>query len=290
MERPSRTIGSSDARDVMLGNWNYLYRVKMGEIPPEDLSNNFVVQFGKFNEPFHLEWAIERVMDWKGSWLSQQQQMFTHYDFDQNPIPMHSTIDAELAGELPKGRIIKQYLEAKHTGRFKNLREAAEYYMPQLHHHMLCWDVKQIWLSVIFGNTEPEVAQVDFDEGYAQAYLRKCENFWRHIRNEEPPAKPDTAIEEAEHQRIAIKVPVNGRIRVNASESNSAAMLLDELCETQAAADQNKQVREDIKAFFKSHQGNQVSEIFGHERVTAKADSRGSVRFTWHQDPVNTHE
>ena len=53
-------IGGSDAMRIMSGDWNSLYREKLGIDEPADLSNVFKVQLGTWTESFHLQWLARQ--------------------------------------------------------------------------------------------------------------------------------------------------------------------------------------------------------------------------------------
>lgn len=59
----STGLGGTDAMRIMKGEWNALWKEKMGQAEPVDLSNIFRVQLGIFTERFHLEW-IARQKEW----------------------------------------------------------------------------------------------------------------------------------------------------------------------------------------------------------------------------------
>lgn len=60
-------IGSSDARAILSGDWDRLYREKKGLIDREDLSDKFHVRLGEIVEPFHIDWTVRRLNEARGS-------------------------------------------------------------------------------------------------------------------------------------------------------------------------------------------------------------------------------
>ena len=187
-------IGSSDAREILSGDWQNLYALKLGLREPPDLTDNFKVQFGAFTEPFHMDWTLKRINEEApGHLLSKGAEtksgFIQHFSSFQ---PSESTTGITIGSHpdallrTPAGLVYP--VEVKHTGRFGSAEEAADFYMPQLQHHMLAWGTDRILFSVIIGNEEPERIWVGYSRQWADHYIGRCDQFWRRVMEKNPPA------------------------------------------------------------------------------------------------------
>src|ERR1700733_12246500 len=118
-------IGGSDARIIMGDNEPALIRLwreKRGEIEPEDLSGNLIVQLGVVTEPLNRQWYERNT----GNALRDVQRRVHH--------PAIKWMAATLDGVVePTGAVF----EAKFMLPWSFSEEgAAEKYMPQLQHNM----------------------------------------------------------------------------------------------------------------------------------------------------------
>ena len=68
---------------IMHGNWQKLWEIKTGRVQPDDLSNNFTVQSGVWNEQFILNWFE------KQSQLSIDKQQVSVYK-DHHGVPQRN--------------------------------------------------------------------------------------------------------------------------------------------------------------------------------------------------------
>lgn len=277
-------IGSSDARDILSGSWDRLYKLKKGLIEPDDLSDNFKVQLGIHTEPFHLDWTIRRHIEQNGGewkWSKEKadgEQHHATYAHDglYGPVPLTSHPDAIMRD--PSGLIFP--MEVKHTGRFRNADEAADFYMPQIQHHMICWDVDVMMFSVICGNEEPERIWVGSSEQWRTHYLEMCDRFWSHVLTDNPPAPAlyDEAKEPKVPTSIKDSVPLNGMRRISfetlTEGSNRAGAMIDEFLETKEAVQRHEAAKKEIKDLIP----DDVKEVYG-DRLTIKRDARGALRF-----------
>jgi putative phage-type endonuclease len=147
MNRPSSTwlqrrgfIGGSDAR-IIMGNDESalvrLWREKRGEVGPEDLSGNLIVQLGKVTEDLNRTWYERNT----GRTVGNVQRLVKH-----SAIPwMAATLDGIVEGT---GAVF----EAKFMLPWYFSEEAAvEKYMAQLQHNMWVTHLRSAALSIITG-------------------------------------------------------------------------------------------------------------------------------------------
>lgn len=278
-------IGSSDARDILSGDWDKLYRVKTGAVERDDLSGVFPVQLGLLTEDFHLDWTVDALMKERGEgykWSKlaadgeQHSATFTP-EASLSRAPLASHPDALL--RIPDGTIVP--IEVKITGRFKNADEASDFYMPQLQHHMICWGVDLLLFSVVVGTTEPERIWIGRSQEWQDHYLERCDRFWSHIANRQPPAPSfygNTKAPKLVPTKVADSVPRNGFKRRSLDGSNEAAVLIPQFIETKAAVKRHEQIKDDLKAMM----ADDENELYG-DALTMKRDSRGAIRFTIHE-------
>jgi predicted phage-related endonuclease len=133
-------IGGSDARIIMgddEGALLRLWREKRGEIEPEDLSGNLLVQLGVATEDLNRRWYQAN----SGQLLTDVQRQIRH--------PVLRWMAATLDGQVEATGAV---FEAKFMLPWSFSEEAAaEKYMPQLQHNMWVVAARTAVLSVITG-------------------------------------------------------------------------------------------------------------------------------------------
>ena len=133
-------IGGSDAR-IIMGNDEValvrLWREKRGEVEPEDLSGNLIVQLGVVTEELNRRWYEANT----GQVVTDVQRHVKH--------PALRWMAATLDGRVEASGAV---FEAKFMLPWSFSEEAAaEKYMPQLQHNMWVVAAKSAVLSVITG-------------------------------------------------------------------------------------------------------------------------------------------
>jgi hypothetical protein len=277
-------IGSSDAKDILSGDWNKLWRRKMGLEPDADLSDSFPVQLGVHTEEFHVDWTIRRLRaekdaDWQASTKTPTgDQHFATATLDTAGKPLlGSHPDALL--RLASAPSVVYPLEAKITGRFSTAEAAADFYMPQLQHHMLCWDVDLALLSVVIGTDEPVRLWVGASPEWQAYYAERCDAFWQLLSTRQAPSPFVSDGESTVYVPPPVKdsVPINGLKRLCIDGSNQAPGLIAEFIETKRAVKRHDEIKDALKAMMPSD----VGEIYTSDGTfKAKKDARGAVRFT----------
>jgi len=276
-------IGSSDAKHILSGDWNHIWRRKMGLEPDADLSDSFPVQLGVLTEDFHLDWTIRRLRaekeaNWEWSKAAGEEQHYAKAVLaTPNAPPLGSHPDALL--RLASDRGVVYPLEAKITGRFATIEDAADFYMPQLQHHMICWDVDVALLSVVIGTTEPERLWIGASPEWQTHYADRCDSFWQTVKDKAAPSpfigSPDAKVHVP--RAIADSVPINGLKRRCIDNSNEAPGLIAEFIETRKAVKRHEEVKDSLKAMIAPDEG----EIYTSDGAfKAKKDARGAIRFS----------
>ena len=135
-----RFIGGSDAR-IIMGNDEMalvrLWQEKRGEVEPEDLSDNLIVQLGTVTEDLNRRWYERNT----GRGIKDVQRRVQH--------PVHKWMAATLDGVVDPGGAV---FEAKFMLPWTFSEEAAaEKHMAQLQHNMWVSDARSAVLSIITG-------------------------------------------------------------------------------------------------------------------------------------------
>ena len=171
-----RTIGGSDAR-VIMGDDEAallrLWREKRGEVDPEDLTDNLIVQLGTVTEELNRRWYQRNT----GSAISDVQQRIEH--------PIHKWMTATLDGIVNPGGAV---FEAKFMLPWNFSEEAAaEKHMAQLQHNMWVTHARTAVLSIITGGGRWVEITIHADPLYQHLLLTAERKFWRCVQSREPP-------------------------------------------------------------------------------------------------------
>lgn len=290
----SAYIGSSDARDILSGDWDRLWRRKRGLLPPDDLSDVFHVQLGKVVEPFPIDWTVGRLNQERGpgSFLWSKAPSVdgpTQPEDDSQHFGMATTEAGTPIGSHPDALLRFTAtgevwpLEAKHTARWGHAEEAAQFYMPQLQHHLYAWGKDRLLLSVIVGNAEPERLWIGALPDWIAHYVAACDRFWRHVTENRAPAPRffDAGAGPLVPGRIADSVPINGFKRRDISGDNHAQALVPEFLETRRAAARHDAIKEELKGMMRDDENELYSEA-----LLLRRDKRGAIRITVREDAV----
>ena len=187
-------IGGSDAKRIADGDWLPLYREKIGEAEPADLSHVFPVQLGSFTEKFHLDWIARRE-----NWTVR---LMPHRLYH----PAHRFMFANLDGW---NETLGVPIETKHCNGSAYLRDRAQYYMPQIQHYLAVAEAEAMIFSMIAGNAEPDHCRVDRDNGYIEHLIELERAFWWHVEERDPPeALPNGDIDQL--KAMARVIPIDG--------------------------------------------------------------------------------
>jgi hypothetical protein len=162
-------IGGSDARIIMGDDQAALVRLwqeKRGEVAPEDLSGNLIVQLGLATEELNRRWYEAN----SGQVITDLQRQVRH--------PTVRGMGATLDGRVEASCAV---FEAKFMLPWSFSEEAAaEKYMAQLQHNMWVVASRAAVLSVITGGGK----WVEITTHADPLYQRK---FWRCVESGEPP-------------------------------------------------------------------------------------------------------
>jgi len=247
-------IGGSDARIVMGADEDALLRLwreKRGEIEPEDLAGNLIVQLGIVTEPLNRYWYQRNT----GQAIKDVQRKVKH--------PVIKWMAATLDGVVETTGAV---FEAKFMLPWSFSEEgAAEKYMAQLQHNMWVTNATTAVLSIITGGGKWVEITVAADSLYQHLLLTAERKFWRCVENGEPPrlffAEPP-------------RPPIEAIRVVDMSSSNAWAEFAAVFRQTRTAFLQHENAKVELKSLVPED----AKEAIGHG-IRAKRSKSGAVSF-----------
>jgi predicted phage-related endonuclease len=258
-----RFIGGSDARIIMgqdEGALIRLWREKRGEVGPEDLSGNLIVQLGVVTEHLNRHWFERNT----GQAITDVQKRIRH--------PVVRWMGATLDGIVEATGAV---FEAKFMLPWSFSEEgAAQKYLPQLQHNMWVTNSTTSVLSVITGGGRWVEIAVPADPLYQHLLFTAEKKFWCCVENGEPPRLfgIDTLPPRIEGVRI-----------VDMSSSNAWAEFAAQFRETKDAFLKHENAKAELKALVP----DDAREAAGHG-IRARRSKSGAIGFELlQQDPSN---
>jgi predicted phage-related endonuclease len=247
-------IGGSDARIIMGDDETALLRLwreKRGEVEPEDLSGNLVVQLGVATEDLNRRWYQANT----GQVVTDIQKRVRH--------PALRWMVATLDGRIQGGDAV---FESKFMLPWSFSEEAAaEKYMPQLQHNMWVVAARSAVLSVITGGGKWVEITTHADPLYQHLIVTAERKFWRCIESGEPPRL--FGVEPPKPRIEAVRI-------VDMSASNSWAEFADLFRTTGQAFLDHERSKAELKALMPED----AKEAVGHG-IRAKRSKSGAVSF-----------
>ena len=247
-------VGGSDARIIMGQDEAALLRLwqeKRGEIEPEDLSGNLVVQLGLATEDLNRRWYETNA----GQVLTDIQRHIRH--------PVLKWMAATLDGRIEATGAV---FEAKFMLPWSFSEEAAaEKYMPQLQHNMWVVANRSAVLSVITGGGKWVEITTHADPLYQHLIVTAERKFWRCVESGEPPRL--FGVEPPKPRIEAVRI-------VDMSASNSWAELAGIFRTTRQAFLEHERARVELKTLMPED----AKEAIGHG-IRAKRAKSGAVSF-----------
>jgi putative phage-type endonuclease len=247
-------IGGSDARVIMGQDEKTLIRLwqeKRGEIGPEDLSANLIVQLGLVTEDLNRQWYERNT----GNAIRDVQSRVRH--------PVIRWMAATLDGVVEQTGAV---YEAKFMLPWSFSEEgAAEKYMAQLQHNMWVTNARMAALSIITGGGKWVEISIAADPLYQHLLLTAEKKFWRCVSFGDPP-------------RLFGVEPPRPRIEavrsVDMASSNTWAEFAALFCSTRSAFLEHEKAKTELKGLMPED----AREAFGHG-VRAKRSKAGAVSF-----------
>ncbi len=247
-------IGGSDAR-IIMGNDEgalvRLWREKRGEVDPEDLSGNLLVQLGAVTEDLNRRWYEANT----GEVLTDVQRHIRH--------PVLRWMAATLDGRVQSTEAV---FEAKFMLPWSFSEEAAvQKYMPQLQHNMWAASARSAVLSVITGGGKWVEITTHADPLYQHLIVTAERKFWRCVENGEPPTL--FGIDPPKPRVEAVRV-------VDMSASNAWAEFSGAFTRTHPAFLEHQRAKAELKGLVPGD----AQQAIGHG-VCAKRSKSGAITF-----------
>jgi predicted phage-related endonuclease len=247
-------IGGSDARIIMgdhEDSLQRLWREKRGEVEPEDLSENLVVQLGVVTEDLNRRWYEANT----GQVITDIQRRIRH------PVLrwMAATLDGRVEGS-------EAVFESKFMLPWSFSEEGAvSKYMPQLQHNMWVVAARSAVLSVITGGGKWVEVTTHADPLYQHLIVTAERKFWRSVESGEPPVL--FGVEPPKPRIEAVRI-------VDMSASNAWAEFADILIRTREAHLKHEKAKADLKSLMPED----AQQAIGHG-VRGKRSKSGVITF-----------
>jgi hypothetical protein len=228
-----------------------LWKEKRGEVEPEDLSSNLIVQLGVATEDLNRTWYERNT----GRVVTEAQRWVRH--------PVHRYLAATLDGFVDD---LDAVFEAKFMLPWSFSEEAAaEKHMAQLQHNMWVTNARSAVLSIITGGGKWIEMTIPADALYQHFLVTAERRFWRCVQTGDTP-RP-YGIEPPRPRIDAVRV-------VDMSESNSWGVVAGLFCATRSAFLDHERAKSELKALMPED----AKEASGHG-VRAKRSKSGAVSF-----------
>jgi hypothetical protein len=228
-----------------------LWREKRGEIEPEDLSRNLIVQLGTATEDLNRHWYELNT----GQTIKDVQRWIRH--------PIIGWMGATLDGLVESSGAV---FEAKFMLPWAFSEEnAIQKYMPQLQHNMLVTGSKDAVLSVITGGGKWVELSITADVLYQHLLLTAEKRFWRCIQTGETPRPFGVELPRPRPPSVRI---------VDMSTSNAWSEYAALYCRTRDAFLDHERAKVELKQLMPED----AREAFGHG-VRAKRSKAGAIGF-----------
>ena len=247
-------IGGSDARIIMgkdEGALLRLWREKRGEVEPEDLSGNLVVQLGVVTEALNRHWYEAN----SGQVVIDIQRRIRH--------PALRWMAATLDGRVEATEAV---FESKFMLPWSFSEEAAaEKYMPQLQHNMWVVAARSAVLSIITGGGKWVEITAHADPLYQHLIVTAERKFWRCVESGETPSL--FGVEPPKPRIEAVRI-------VDMSASNAWAEFATIFSRTRPDHLEHEQAKTELKTLMPED----AKEAIGHG-LRAKRSKSGAVSF-----------
>ncbi len=247
-------IGGSDAR-IIMGNDEpdliRLWREKRGEVEPEDLSANLIVQLGTVTEHLNRHWYEHNT----GQVVTEVQRQVFH------PVKrwMAATLDGmvEATGAIFEAKFMLPWAFSE--------QGAAEKHMPQLQHNMWVTASRTAVLSIITGGGQWIEMTIPADPLYQHLLITAEKKFWRCVESGETPKL--FGVEPPRPRLEAVRI-------VDMTSSNSWAEFAASFRRTRSAHQEHEAAKADLKKLVPED----AKEAIGHG-LKAKRSKSGAISF-----------
>jgi len=247
-------IGGSDARIIMGSDEAALVRLwkeKRGEVEPENLSGNLIVQLGVATEGLNRHWYEANT----GRRITDVQRRVWH--------PTVRWLGATLDGRIEGSGAV---FESKFMLPWSFSEEAAlEKYAPQLQHNMWVVAARQAVLSVITGGGKWVEILANADPLYQHLIVTAERKFWRCVESGETPSL--FGVDPPKPRMEVVRI-------VDMSTSNAWAEFAAVFARTKVAHAEHETAKAELKGLMPED----AKEAIGHG-VRGRRSKSGAVSF-----------
>jgi predicted phage-related endonuclease len=243
-------IGGSDARIIMGDDeaaLQRLWREKRGEVDPEDLSGNLIVQLGRVTEKLNRHWYQAQT----GRVVTDVQMWRRHPTLHW----MAATLDGRVEGAVFESKFMLPWQFSEEA--------AAEKHMPQLQHNMWVVAARAAVLSVITGGGKWVEIKTHADPLYQHLILTAERKFWRCVESGEPPTL--FGVEPPKPRIEAVRI-------VDMTSSNAWADFAAVFSQTRSAYLEHEEAKAELKGLVPED----AQQAIGHG-VRARRSKSGAV-------------
>ena len=226
-----------------------LWREKRGEVEPEDLSGNLVVQLGVVTEDLNRRWYEANT----GQVITDIQRKIRH--------PVLRWMAATLDGRVQNSDAV---FEAKFMLPWSFSEETAvAKYMPQLQHNMWVVAARSAVLSIITGGGKWVEITAHADPLYQHLIVTAERKLWRCVENGEPPRL--FGVEPPKPRIEAVRI-------VDMSTSNAWAEFAGIFIRTRDAHCEHEKAKAELKGLVP----DDAQQVIGHG-IRARRSRAGTV-------------
>ncbi len=173
-------LGGSDMNILCRNNEedvHRLYKEKVQEIEPKDLSDVFPVQLGILTEQLNLSW-------FEKEYLLKPIENINGQNLEHKDFPYFCHFD----GVVPDADdpLYYRFIECKHTNTFGTDKDKITSYLPQLQFYLWATQCDWCWLSIIRGNQTPKVFKIHADKKYQKQLYEVAKTFWQSVKDKKP--------------------------------------------------------------------------------------------------------
>lgn len=165
------SFGGTDAIKLVEGKWKDIWEIKTGRVEKEDLSDVLPVQMGIYTEPFNIQWFEKQT----GFKVTNNNDVYKNLDVEF----LHATVDGIIDSE-------EAIFEAKHVSPF-SVKNVVDKYYPQLQHYMLVTGLRKAYLSVLVGNLQHKIYEIEADIEFIHKLLYAETHMWAYVQADVPP-------------------------------------------------------------------------------------------------------
>lgn len=247
-------IGGSDARIIMGDDEAALLRLwreKRGEVEPEDLSRNLIVQLGLATEELNRRWYEANT----GEVVTDVQKHVRHPTIRWLAATPDGRVGA--SGAVFESKFMLPW--------YFSAEAAAEKYMPQLQHNMWVVAARSAVLSIITGGGKWVEIKSHADPLYQHLIVTAERKFWRCVESDEPPTL--FGVEPPRPRIEAVRI-------VDMSASNTWAEFAGVFSRTRSAHLEHEQAKAELKSLMPED----AHQAIGHG-IRAKRSKSGAISF-----------